>query len=108
MREALPTTHPSVATATWVKVSTLIGFKNKQQVRQGIHVRNTDSTNSYQLALSLLAPAAATAGRTLQPSDFWFEDGDATTRNHVWVYQASGGTLTTLDVSEYRTLNQSV
>lgn len=103
MRKQLPTTHPSLTDATWTKVNTLVGKKNGQQVRAAIHLRNEDTANIIRFELTDTAPTLATEGRELRPGDFFFEDGFASTVDDVYAYQASGGDLTTLAVSEYRT-----
>jgi len=102
MRKQLPTTHPSIPDAAWTQVNVLIGRKNRLQVRQALHMRNEDVSNNFRFELTDTAPTLATEGRLLAAGDFFFEEDDAVTIDDVYVYQASGGALTTLGVTEYR------
>ena len=105
MYTPIATTHPSVPTATWTKVSTLAG-KDRRYLR----LVNDDPTNVWRFEMVVAgaaAPVGAAVGTMLSKGStghtggFYEENEHSKLSNaEAWVYQASGGALATLAVTE--------
>jgi hypothetical protein len=111
-----PTAYPSIPTATWTKVNTVPGGSRKYLL-----IANTDTTNIYRF-LKLLKPNGmtdvawatavnvaygATSGLPLAPAPsaglaggYYEENYQNLSSGDIWAYQASGGDLATLSVTE--------
>ena len=97
--KAIATTHPSIPTATWTKVNTYTG----RQGRQGILVINENSSVNFRLEPCNATEAAlltSASGILLTPGGHYEENKLNTTMEDIYVYQASGGALTSLAISE--------
>ena len=98
-----PTTHPSIATATWTLVTAVDGVD-----RRSLCIANEDQSNVYRfemVASGESIPTLATQGRPLGygvagSAGGTYEESDERTTGACYVYQASGGTLATLAVTE--------
>ena len=98
--EMLGTTHPSILTATWTKLTTLPGGQENNG-RTALLIVNENTTVTFRIETGCLtAPTTATAGIPLAPGGIYQEDIDNITNGYVYAYQTSGGTLTSLAVKE--------
>jgi hypothetical protein len=106
----VPTAYPSIANATWTKVNTL-----PPEERSFFSIWNCDTANVYRFLILVQgltsvyvnATYGATAGKLLSPAADANHVGGGmeleTENQHngdIWVYQGSGGALTTLAVDE--------
>jgi len=102
----IATTHTSIATATWTKINA-----KKGDARKFLRVINEDTSNVWRLALvgnGGTVPTLSTQGFPLTASSatgpllgsIYEEHGDKRSSGDVYAYQASGGPLTTLAVTE--------
>jgi len=99
------TTHPSIPSGAWTKVTAIEGSRRKRLI-----LLNEDPTNTFRFEIcnsTVAATLGATSGLPLAPATggvgtggLYEEDYDNLTTEHAYVYQASGGALTTLAVKE--------
>lgn len=90
------TTHPTIATETWTLLTTIPG-----QTRRSLIVVNENTTVTFRIETGCYeAPTVATAGIPLAPGGIYQEDDGDRTGGHVYVYQSSGGPLTSIAVKE--------
>ena len=101
----LAVTHPSVATATWTKVSAVDGKQRKY-----LKVSNESQSVVWRVCRVPAGAAAPTAAGDGEPLNYGasgnhgevIEETLVLSRSDVYAYQASGGPLTTLAVTEGR------
>jgi hypothetical protein len=95
-----PTTHTSIPTATWTKITTVTG----RQGRRYLLVVNEDSSTNFRLETCNATEAASltsASGILLSPGGSYEEkEGLNISLEDVYVYQASGSSRTTLSVKE--------
>lgn len=93
------TRHPSIQNATWTKVDAVAAG-----IRRQLIIANEDATNAYRIAIVRVgagAPASASAGQLLPVGMSYVEDlASGISLSDVYAYQASGGALATLAVTE--------
>lgn len=92
----LPTTHPTITTATWTKVTT-------RKHGRACLILNEDPTASFRfeiVANGETVPTTAAHGMKLAPGQSYEWDYDNLLLGDLYVYQSSGGDLATLAIRE--------
>ena len=106
MFAVIKTTHPTLAATSWTKVNTKTG-----DYRKFLQLVSEDATNILRVELTgngAPAPTLATEGFPLAKattagpsiSGIYREHGDKRSSGDVYVYNPTGGALTTLAVTE--------
>ena len=96
-----PVTHPSIPSATWTKVSVIPA--GSTMPRKLLVLMNEDGTNTFRFEFVQAGgsvPTLATQGLPLYSHGEVTYDHTACPTGDVYVYQASGGALTSLGVME--------
>lgn len=88
------TAHPSIPSGAWTKVNTIAG----KDRRFFMAVNETGS--DFRVETSDTLPTLATAGFKLADGQVYQEAGVTCSSADIYVYQSSGGALTTLSIKE--------
>jgi len=94
----LPTTHPTITTATWTKVNA-----KSHSSGYACLILNEDATATFRfevVANGETVPTTAAHGTKLVAGQGYQWDYDGLLLGDLYVYQASGGSLATLAVRE--------
>ena len=89
------TMHPSLTNATWVIVSA-VPWRDRTFLR----LVNEDPAVDVRFEIATAIPTLATEGTLLYANGGFVEEDTFVTQGNVYAYQASGGAIITLAVTE--------